>query len=376
MKNDKNYLQAINMFMQVIIAFFDIFFSIYIYDMSNDINFIFYYLIFQCASVMLFEIIIMKILSDKNYLIIYRLGFLFMLLSIALIFTISSSTLFMVFVVQFVYALAIICYYLPHEVSIMNNNSKKSISTFVGIHQVLTLIAGVISPCISGFLIDYVSYPGLFAFIIILALVCFVLSFKINKGVVEEPKIRLRDFIKQAHKFKQVTYSYISHAIHKASQLSVVTYLLPVLLFMKFNTNFSVGIYSSIATAISGVVLIVITRFYKPKNIYIIIATFLAVISSIIILFWSSKTLFFIYYFSTIIAIKVIAKYDAEMVYMSTSNTEVEPYKKEHHWMFNLYDQCSKILAYIIALIIYNFSKTTLSLSIIIFVLTILQIVS
>ena len=374
--NDKNFLQVINMFMQVVIAFFDIFFSIYIYDMSNNLTFVFCYLIFQCLSVLLFEFIIVKILTEKNYLIIYRLSFVFILLAIALIFTISSTSLYMVFVVQFVYALAIIAYYLPHEVSIMNKNTKNSISKFVGIHQVLTLIAGVISPFLSGFVIDYISYPVLFAFIILLALICFLFSFKINQGVVNEPEIKLLDFMKQAHKIKHLRLGYISHALHKASQCSVVLYLLPILLFMKFNTNFSVGIFSALATAISGIVLLIITKFYKYKNKYIIISTVTLVVTSLIVMFSSSVFVFFIYYFLGMISIKILVKYDAEMVYIATSNTSVNDYKKEHHHTFNLYDQTSKILSYIIAIVIYNYSKTVLTLSIIIFILTLLQIIS
>ena len=376
MKNDKNYLQAINMLMQIVIAFFDVFFSIFVFEMSNDLTFVLSYLVFQSAIILICERIVMNILSEKTYLIIYRLSFVFILISIALNFTISSSTLYMAFVVQFVYAIAIICYYLPHEVSIMNKNNDKSMSTFVGVHHILTLAAGIIGPFVSGFLIDYVDYPVLFGFIIVLAFICFMLSFKINKGVIDTPKIKLTEFSRKAHKIKHVKLAYISHALHKASQASVVLYLLPILLFMKFNTNFSVGQFSALATAISGVVLILITKYAKPKKIYIIIATAVLVIVSMLVMFFSSIEVFIAYYFLTTISDKLIFKYDAEMVYIVTSGTPVSPYKKEHHATFNHYDQYSKIGAYLITLLVYNFSRTILSISIVIFGLTILQIFS
>ena len=375
-KNDKNYLQAINMTMQVVIAFFDVFFSIYILEMSNNLSFVFGYLMFQCAAVMLCEQIVLRIINHKNHLLIYRLSFVFILLSIALIFTISANTLFMVYVVQFVYAVAIICYYLPHEISIMTKNNHKTMNNFVGLHQVLTLVAGIISPFISGFVIDYVSYPVLFAFIIVLSAICFGLSFKVDGGYGEIPKLSFGEFFKQAHKYKHVKNSYISHAIFKASQASVVQILLPILIFMKFSSNFSVGLYSALATALSGVVLILCTKFYKKRTIYIYVATAVAVVSSIVVVFFSSLTLFFIYYFCANIAIKLLTKYDAEMVYVIIDESDVSPFKKQHHAVFNVYDMASKILAYGLALLIYTFSKTEVALSIIICSLTLLQIIS
>ena len=256
----------------------------------------------------------------------------------------------------------------------MNNNSKKSISKFVGIQQVLTLIAGVLSPFLSGVVIDYVSYEVLFVFIMILSFICFLCSFKINKGVVNEPKITVRKFVKESHKIKHIKLCYISHALHKAAGCGVVTMILPIMLFMKFNSNFSVGNYSAIATTLSGIVLILITRFYKPKNIYITIATVVWVVTSSMILLWSSVALFFVYYFLSTISTKLIAKYDAELVYVALSGTPVDEYKKEHHYIFCVYDHIAKIVSYVVALIIYNLAKTVLSLSIIIFSLTILQI--
>lgn len=375
-KNDKKYLQAINLTMQVVIAFFDVFFSIYIYEMSNNISFTFSYLLFQTVAILVSEMFIIKILNHKNHLLIYRLSFVFILVSIALIFTISASTLYMVFVVQFVYAFAIICYYLPHEISVMNKNNYKTMNSFVGVQQVLMLVAGMISPFISGVLIDYVSYPVLFGFIILLSAVCFVLSLFVDGGYGEVPKLSLFGFIKKAHKHKHITTAYVSHGIFKASQASVVQILLPILLFMRFNTNFSVGVFSALATGISGIVLILTTKFFKKRNQYIYISTFVAVVVSFVVVLFSSLTLFFVYYFCANVAIKLLAKYDAEMVYMITNESDVDPFKKQHHSTFCIYDHVGKILSYGLALLVYTLNPTVLSLSIIICSLTALQIIS
>ena len=373
MTNDKKYLLLVNLFMQVIFAFFDIFFSIYIYDIANDLVFVFCYLIWQCLIIIIFEYFVMKILNSKNYLIIYRLGFIMTLISIALIFTISNSTLFMVYVVQTVYSIALIFFYMPHEVSIMNTNTRNSMSSFVGIHQVLSLIAGVLSPFLSGFVIDFISYPALFIFIIFLSLVCFLFSLKIKNGVYDEPKISLKKFYTDARKIKPVLLSYYSHAFEKASN-GAITILLPLLLYMKISTNFSVGIYSALATAISGIVLLLITKYYKPASTYLIISTIVAILSSIIIIIWSSIEIFLIYYFFGSIARKVIAKYDAEMVYSVLSETEIAPYKKEHHFVFNFYDQGSRIISYIFSILVIIYLKSVLTLSILVFTLSVLQI--
>lgn len=373
---DKVCLQIINLLMNMIFVFFDIFFSIYIFGMSNNINFVLGYNLFGILLFVPIEFIFVKILNKKNFNIIYRLSFVMALLSIGLVFTINSSTLYMVFIVRAVYTITKVFYYLPHEVATMNYNTKKSMKSFVGVAQLLELFASMLSPFISGYIIDYVSYYILFAIISVIAAVCFVLSFWVKRGWNDSPKIKFKDYIKGVHKIKRVRVTYLAYGLYKFSQNSVIEILLPVLLFMKVGTNFSVGLYSALAVVASGVVLVVYLKFYKFKNAFLILSTVLLVAVSILLTAWASIVSFFIYYFVTKCCQRVLSNRATQDNYVSRVGTEYAPYNKEHHLTYNIYDHAFKTVAFLIAFLIYNVVANVISLSIIILVLTMLQIVS
>lgn len=373
---DKTCLQLINMLMQMIFVFFDIFFSIYIYGISQNLNFVLGYNLFDCIFYMFLEFLFIKFLNKKNFNIVYRLSFVMSLVSISLVFTINSSRLYMVFIVQAIYAFARGCYYVPHEIATMNYNTKKTMVSFLGVSQFLSLFASVLSPFISGYIIDYVSYYILFAVILVIAFVCFLLSFEVKKGWVEAPQIKIRDFIKGTHKIKRVRMTYLALGLYKFSQNSVVDLLLPILLFMRVGTNFSVGLYSALAVVASGIVLIIYLKLYKFKDPLLMISTILIVAVSIMLTAWTSIVGFFIYYFVLKCCRKIISHRTAQDIYTAIENTEFSQYKKEHHLTFNYYDHIFKTFAYLIAFFIYNVIPNEISLSIIILTLSLIQIIS
>lgn len=373
---DKLCLIFINMFMQMIFVFFDIFFSIYIYDMSKNINFVLGYNLFSCVFVTVVEIVVVKLLSSKNFNILYRLSFVLALASIGLVFTINSSMMYMVFIVQAVYCITKIFYYLPHEVATMNYNNKKSIVRFLGGSQMLSLLASILSPFISGFIIDYISYYILFAVIAVLSCICFGLSFGVKQGYVESPKIKYREFFKGVHKIKRVRMTYIAYGLYKFSQNSIVDTLLPVLLFMKVGTNFSVGLYSALAAVASGLALLAYLSVYKIKDIIFIISTIMIVAASVLLTAWTSIIGFFIYYFVLKCGRKVLSHRITQDIYTCTEGTAFWEYKKQNHLTFNLYDHTLKTLAYLIAFLVYNTIPSVTTLSILILCLTLVQIIS
>lgn len=373
---DKNYLYIINMCMQMIFTFYTIFFSIYVYEISNDINLVLGYSVYEIFANLVVQYIITKLCNHKHMNTLYRISFLLSLVAIVLTFLITASRLYMVFVIITVYSTARMFYYIPHEIAIMNKNQKSEMKSFVGINSLLAMISGVLSPFISGYIIDFVSYYILFTVIGVLAVICFIVSFKIKNAYPETPKITLRKYISMSHKNKRVRISYLQYGLYRLSMDSVITILLPLLLFLKVGTNLSVGLYSALGTLVSGVMVILYLRFCKNKNLAAIVCTILIVASSLTLGIWTTTVMFFIYYFVNNAFKKIITNITDENLFVCIVGTEVEPYKKEHHMLYSLYGNVLRILAYGVAFLIYNLSATVVSLSIIITVLTLIQIPS
>ena len=374
--NEKKYLHLISMLMQIILVFFSVFFSIYVYEISNDLTFVMLYTMFQVVMFKLVEVIIYKFASEKLLRVLFKLSFLFSLISILLVFTISSNSLYMVFVTQFFYALAMVFYYMPSEIATMDKNSKSQMKKFIGINSILSLFAKVLSPFLSGYIIDYVSYYVLFAICSIVALACFVLSFKIKKLCEVEQTISYKKFFKTLHSYSGVKMGYLGYSLFKFSQDGVIDVILPVLIFVKTGGNFSVGLYAALATLVAGIALIIYLFLCKNKPVAMYVATaFLAVVSLLILVF-DSMLMFFIYYFVKKITYEILCNGAFESVFNIAKNTSMEPYKIEQHLTFSLYNGVFVVVAYLISLAIYNFVSSDISLPLIFAILSLIQIAS
>lgn len=373
---EKTYLKIISLFTQIIFVFFNVFFSVYVYEMSKDLNFVMLYSAFQLVVVLLVGFIIVKFHCEKVLKILYRLSFLMAVISTALVFTISKESLFMVFVTQLFYALTSVFYYLPYEVATMNKNSSKQMKKFIGIISLLTLGAGVLSPFLSGVIIQYVSYPVLFAVIIACAIVCFVLSFKIKSFNVTNEKISLKEYFKVTHSQKSIKTGLVGYGLFKFSQDGLIDLLLPVLIFIKTGGNFSVGLYSALATLLAGIALMIYIYFGKNKQIAMWVSTGFIVVVSIMLIIWNSIVAFFIYYFVKKIVKEILKNGIYENIFTFSNGTSVEPFKVEQHFVYSLYRISFTLLAYGLAFLIYNFVRSDISISIILVVLTLFQILS
>ena len=91
MTKEKKSLISISVLMQVIFVFFDVFFGIYIYDLSSNLNIIILYTIIDAFVYYSFLLIIYKFLNKRFLSLLYRLSFVMGTMAIALTFTISAS---------------------------------------------------------------------------------------------------------------------------------------------------------------------------------------------------------------------------------------------------------------------------------------------
>ncbi len=375
-KEEKKYLQIISMLVQIIFVFFNVFFSVYVYEMSKELNFVLIYTMFNIIISLIFEVVVFQFASDKVLKILFKLSFALSLISILLTFTISHDTLYMVFVTQFFYAIAVNCYYLSNEIATLDKNSKKQMRKYIGVNSMLSLFAKVLSPFLSGIIIDFVSYYVLFGIISVVALACFILSFKIKHLCDVDERVSYKKFFKEVHSYKGIKIGYLGYGVYKFSQDGVIDVILPVLIFMRTGGNFSVGLYSALATLLAGGVLILYVYFSKNKPLAMYIATGFLVAVSILLIIVNSIVIFFIYYFVKKIVFEILRNGIFENLFNLPKGTSMEPYKIEQHMTFSLYNRFFVFMAYIVAVIIYNFIKSDIAISLILLVLSAFQILS
>lgn len=374
--SEKNTIQLITLFMQVIIVFFTIFFNVYVYEISQNINIVLLYSLFQVAISFIADFVIAKVATKNSLKAFYRVSFALAIAATGLVFTISTDRIYMVFITQFVYALASSFYFWGKEVAIMDKNNTKQMNKYYGINIALTLIVSTLSPFISGYVMQYVSYYILLAIIIVCALACFVLSFNIKNFCENDQRMKFGQYFKQSRQIKSAKIGLWAYGLFKFSQDGMIDILLPILILIRTGGSFSVGLYSALATFVSGGVLLLYVYFCKRKDIAIWICTCLLSCSSLALIFWSDLVCFFIYYFVKKIAFQILKNSLFSNIFTFTNGTELECYKIEQRMTYCIYNRPLTMLSYCLALLIYNFVNNEISITIILVTLALIQILS
>ncbi len=374
--NDKKYILIINLVMQIVFCFFNVFFNIYVYDISKNLNIVVFYTIAHEVFGLLLNFAINKFINKKVASVLFKLSFILCLICTLLSFFITAQRLYLVFIVQILYATTCCFYYMPSEVATMNKNNKSQMKKFVGINSALTVFAAVLSPYLSGYIIDFISYYVLFAIMFVCSGICFILSTKLNIATNEIEHMNKREFFKIAHKEKGIRIGYLGYSLCRFSQNGIVEKLLPIIIFMRMGTNYSVGNYSALASFLASVVLIIYVYYSKNKVLSMYICTFFQILASILILISNSIVIYFIYFFTKKITTKLLHNEVYSTLFVLLDNTQLANYKVEHYLVYNTYSSSALTISCLLCLIFYNFFNSVLGLSLFLAFASLMQLVS
>lgn len=374
---EKTILMIINLFAQILFAFYNIFFNIFILKIVNDINFVLLYNCYIISFGMIWQIVMTKILNQKTFNTIYRLSFFMLFIATFIVFFVKANTIYyLIWIIGAVFAIAQMAFYVPHEMLVMHKNKSTSMHKFLGLSSIISSISGILSPFISGYVIGNISYTILFAILLVFALAAFILSFFIKSYYTDNNKITYKQFVKIAFKDKKIKSTYWAYTFYRIFEAGLIQTLLPVLLFLKTGSEFSVGIYKTLIAAVAMILLFVYTYYAKHKTIINWIENALMVISSILLIIYPTFVTFIIYYFVQGCVTKLFNNYSNNLLFTCIKNTPLEESRKYHHLTFSVMSRIFMLISYGIAMLIYNFLRTDFILSIFVAFLTIFFIVA
>ena len=133
-KRDKKFILATNTVMQIVFCFFSLFFNIYVYEVAQDFNVVMLYTLTYVLTVWIFFTIIRKFLTQRALKILYRLSFVLCIACTLLTFLITKERLYLVFLIQVLYAITNLFYYMPSEIAAISKNRKSQIKKFNGLN--------------------------------------------------------------------------------------------------------------------------------------------------------------------------------------------------------------------------------------------------
>ena len=375
-KVQRAVLITLKLLKKVMVVFSSIFLNVYIFQaLDNDFSMYLIGLISAIVFNQIFSLVIFSILSQKNAMFIYRASFVFDIFLIILVIFIKSPTLPIILMFYALQELSNNCFYGPHEIGEMKATGHKNSSKYLVISTIFTSIVGIVSPFLSGLIIDKMSYTILFIIVGFIALVMFVVSIFMKDFDIISRKLQLKQFCQKAFKKPHIKSFYLSFTFFRFSIGGTVYSILPVVLFMKTNSEFSLGTYSSIF-ALLTILSLTIFMFIKRKDIVTIVAVVFMCVASIVLAFFSTFAMFVVFnaiYYS-------FGKIYENEVFSTRFNViktkELENYKKEHHLVYDIFANIGYMLGFLLIFLLYSVIPSADALTIIIGGLGLFMIIS
>lgn len=376
-KNRKT-IAIISFLRKFISVFFSIFFNIYVLKIINDVGFVIKVNFVGLFCGYIFNVILLKNINNKNAKNIYAFSFILLVFCISTLLGLKEGIIKYVYLFRIIYSIQEVCYSAPLEMVLMGANNHKTSSTFLANMNILASIATIFTPIFSGFIIETFSYNTLFIILVIEAIIVIITSTRITNFYIEDKKVNVKEFWNKAKKHKHMKDIYKCMFYRRISAQGVITDLLPIILFLKLNSELTVGAYNSIFAVLSIIALSLLkllNRKNMKKKFYVPFAT-LIFISTLTLVFMPSFTTLLIYYICMNTFAVIIESESCSAVYESINIKELSSYNREHDIVFNIYMCMGQVISYSLAYILYKYFYDANILSVVVSILMFFLIIS
>lgn len=378
-QSNRKFIAIIAFLRKFISVFFSLFFNIYILKIvNNDLNFILKYTMYSVILGLIIEYIILKKINSKNAKSIYRISFPLLTMCIIILLMFKENIVKYIYLFKTLHTLATICYAAPYELILIGSNNNKNMSNFLANLNIIESITAILTPIFSGFIIEKLSYNIFFILLIIETLIIIIVSLNIKDFTVNDKKLNMKAYWNKSKNKSHLSNIYKCMFFRRISSQGAIVELLPIVLFLRLGTEFSLGSYNSLFAIIS-IISLQILKMINNKNINKIFYPYLAVaifISSLFVVFNTSFIVLIIYYILMHSFGKIIESEACSYVYSSIKVDGLEEYKKEHIMTFNIYMTTGQIISYSLVFVLYNYFYNVNILSIAISILMFFLIIA
>ena len=261
---------------------------------------------------------------------------------------------------------------------IMGANNHKTFSSFQANLNILAGIATIFTPVFSGFIIEKFSYNTLFLILAVEVIIVIITSTRITNFYIGNKKVNVRDFLNRAKKYNHLKDIYKCMFYRRISARGAITDLLPIILFLKLNSELSVGAYNSIFAVLSIIALSVlkfVNKTNRKKRFYVPFAILIFISTLIFIYIPNFETLIIYYIFINTLG-TVIESESCSAVYEAINIDGLSIYAREHDIIFNIIMCVAQIISYSLAYILYKHFYNANILSIVVSILMFFLIIS
>lgn len=251
---------------------------------------------------------------------------------------------------------------------IMGSNSNKTMSSFLANINILSSLATILTPVFSGFIIEKFSYNILFLILTIEALTIIVISTQIKDFYISNQKINIKEFLTKIKKYPHLKKIYNCMFFRRISSQGVITDLLPIILFLRLNSELSLGAYNSLF-AVFSIIFLYTLKLINKKNLnkkFYIPFSIIIFISSVVLVYYPNFITLLIYYILLNTLGTVIESESCSVVYEAINVDDLKQYNREHDIIFNIYMLIGQVISYSFSYIVYVYFYNVNILSIVV----------
>lgn len=378
-KENRKYIAIISFLRRFIRVFFSIFFNVYILKIvDNDLSFIIKYSLFGVLADFIICYIILKFINSENAKTIYKASFPLLILTIILLLLFKEKIVNYILIFKILERLSEGFYFMPYELIVIGSNDKKTMSSFMANINILSSIATILTPIFSGFIIQEFSYYMLFVILVIEALIIIFISFRIKDFTVSNKKLEVKKFLNLTKEKEHIQNIYKCMFYRKISSQGAILEFLPIILFLRLETEMNLGTYNSVFAILSILslqVLKIINNKKMKKDFYPYLAIIIF-ISSLLVVYNTSFITLIIYYIFMNTLGTIIESESCSILYEAIKTDDLVEYKKEYMVIYNIYMAIGQTISYILVYVLYNYFYDVNILSISVSILMFFLIIS
>lgn len=362
--NDRKAFTLINILRNIVTIFFDTFFAIYFFDLTNyDLMPLSTYYLVVYISLLLGFWLLKNIIKKDIKIPCYRIGISFTALYLALIMLLKEKIVDYIYIVGIVKGLGEGFYYYPRNIlnteKIDNNERVK----YDGIVNSINQVSSILIPLLLGILLTYYNYITIGKFVFILIVVSFVLSFFVKEGKYSILENNVFSFFKKIISNRSIR-NVLLLQFFKGFTITggVITSVMTIYKILYFKSNFLIGSLNSILSVLTLISCIIYaTKIKKTWYKRLIIFTTLVIIIMLIILgLYPNNYAFIIYLVIYAIGITIITLLSDTIIANESNNMLVKDNKEEFHLILETMLGISRIGGYFLLFIISLIGNVTL----------------
>ncbi len=242
-------------------------------------------------------------------------------------------------------------------------SSRSSVKTYSLYATIFTNLIRVIVPTILGFVIDASSFSSVAIYVILIAAVQFGLSFGIKCHRPENSQFEMKKYLKHLQDNKdmgkKVWYTYLNAIL--AGFKHTYNIIVIILTVYTFKTNFSLGLFTSIFSLVTILLLMLYKKFDNSSKvsktaIYLIIGL-LPFLAGLVFVVWLNKYTLIVLNFTLIVASYFSDYFGSAERDFIIKNMGLYEYIAEHNTLIENLQAGFKVVAYSIFLIVGLFSS-------------------